>query len=187
MIYTRERPFMSYKIIFGTLRLPIAVPRGKSWTAALFLLGAVALQAQNPCDLTSAGIVSTADINAAISIALGQVGCAGNVLGLGTCNVVVLQRVVNASLSGACFAGQRHTVSITWTPSSSTNVIGYNVYRATTLTGQFVKLTTSPVPANGYADSNVQAGQTYIYAATSVDDLGNESVPTAQFVIVPYP
>ena len=66
-------------------------------------------------------------------------------------------------------------------------MIGYNVYRATTLSGSFVKLTTSPVPANSYADSNVQAGQTYVYATTSVDDLGNESVPTTQFVIVPYP
>jgi hypothetical protein len=151
------------------------------------LLGPVALQAQNPCDLTSAGIVSTADINAAVSMALGQVSCSGNILGLGTCNVVVVQRVVNASLSGTCFAGQRHTVSINWTASVSANVIGYNVYRATTLSGQFVKLTTSPVPANSYADSSVQAGQTYIYATTSVDDLGNESAPTAQSVIVPYP
>ena len=98
---------MSHRIIFDVLRVRFA-PRGiKSWTASigglLLLLGPIALQAQNPCDLTSAGIVSTADINAAVSMALGQTGCSGNILGLGTCNVVVVQRVVNCLVDGNVF------------------------------------------------------------------------------------
>ena len=166
------------------------------WRWSAFVVGFLALlwpavlaaQGLNPCDLTGDGTVNAADVNLAVSMALGQSACQGNVSGTGACTVVSVQRVVNAALSGTCVAGNVHTVSISWTASSSSNVVGYNVYRAATPGGPFVKMTTSPLTGTSFTDNRVQGGQTYFYAATSVDDLGNESVfsPTTS-VTVPFP
>jgi hypothetical protein len=132
-------------------------------------------QAANPCDLTGDSIVDSADVTAAVSTALGQSTCTGNIVGAGTCNAVTVQRVVNASLGGTCIAGNPHSASLTWNANPSANVVGYNVYRSASSTGQYVKLTSSPVIGTSYTDNTVQAGQNYNYVLTSVDDFGNES------------
>ena len=73
-----------------------------------------------------------------------------------------------------------HSVSMSWSPSPST-VIGYNVYRGTTLGGPYPsKLTTSPQSATSLVDNTVMAGTTYYYVATSVDQNSVESVYSNQ-------
>ena len=69
----------------------------------------------------------------------------------------------------------QHTVSLSWTASTST-VSGYNVYRSTTNGSGYVKINTSLVSGLAYTDSNVTSGTTYFYVTTAVDSLGNESV-----------
>jgi len=69
----------------------------------------------------------------------------------------------------------RHSVALSWTASTSANVVGYNVYRGIAPDGTFTKLTPSPVAATGCTDYTVHAGETYYYAATAVDAGGNES------------
>jgi hypothetical protein len=68
----------------------------------------------------------------------------------------------------------QYTVSLSWDPSTS-NVTGYNVYRATQSGGPYVKLTSSPQPGTSYTDSVVQDGSTYFYVSTSVNSAGEES------------
>jgi fibronectin type 3 domain-containing protein len=68
-----------------------------------------------------------------------------------------------------------HTVTLSWTASTSTNVVGYYVYRGTVAGGPFTKVTSSPVPGTSYTDNAVQSGLTYFYVATAVDSGGNES------------
>lgn len=59
------------------------------------------------------------------------------------------------------------TVKLTWTPSDSSNVVGYNVYRGTVST-TLSKLALAT--ASTYTDSTVLHGPTYFYAVTSLGD-----------------
>jgi hypothetical protein len=60
-------------------------------------------------------------------------------------------------------------VVISWTASATAGVIGYNLYRGTTMGGPYpTKLNTSPVTGTIYTDNTVQAGQTYYYVATAI-------------------
>jgi fibronectin type 3 domain-containing protein len=68
-------------------------------------------------------------------------------------------------------------VSLTWNASSSTDVSGYNIYRApyTSTCGSFAKINPSLNAGTAYTDSNVTDGSSYCYAATTVDTSNNES------------
>jgi hypothetical protein len=67
-----------------------------------------------------------------------------------------------------------HSVSLSWSPSSSSGISYYNVYRGTVSGGPY-----SLLKNNGnstlYTDSNVQSGTTYYYVTTAVDSSGIES------------
>jgi hypothetical protein len=158
--------------------------------ASLWLLSSTAVQAQalNACDLTGNGVVDILDVQLAVNMAIGLAPCTANVAGQGVCNIVVVQRVTNAAMSGTCLTGVSHTASLNWTASTSSNVIGYNVYRATASGGPYTKITTSPVAGTTYTDPTVQAGQTYYYVTTAVDTSSNESVYSNQApAVVPTP
>jgi hypothetical protein len=79
------------------------------------------------------------------------------------------------SLSGTGIAPVQHSVTLSWTASTST-VSGYNVYRGTTNGGPYTKINSSLIAALSYTDSTVQSGTTYYYVTTAVDSSGNESV-----------
>jgi hypothetical protein len=66
-----------------------------------------------------------------------------------------------------------YSVSLSWNPSS--DVTGYNVYRSTSSSGSYTKINSSLDPVTAYTDGSVTAGQTYYYAATSVNSAGEES------------
>ena len=76
------------------------------------------------------------------------------------------------SLSGIGTATQ-YSVNLSWNPSSE--VIGYNVYRSTATNGKYSKINSSVNPNTAYTDGTVVSGQTYYYAATSVNSSGQES------------
>jgi hypothetical protein len=155
---------------------------------ALFLTP-TAIQAQNlsPCDLNQDGVISILDVQLAINMALGSTPCSANIAGPGVCNVVVVQRVTNAVLGGLCVSGLPHSVSVSWTASTSQNVT-YNVYRSTVSSGPYTKMTSQPVSATTYTDNTVQGGQVYFYVATAVDSSGNESVNSNQAqAVIPSP
>ena len=66
-----------------------------------------------------------------------------------------------------------YSVSLSWSASTS-DVVGYNVYRGTSA-GSYSKINTAPDSATTFTDSTVAAGVTYYYAATSVSSSGQES------------
>jgi uncharacterized repeat protein (TIGR03803 family) len=72
-----------------------------------------------------------------------------------------------------------HTVSLSWDASTS-QVIGYNVYRGTNPNGPYTKINSTLDAVTTYTDSAVQAGQTYYYVTTAVDSAGEESVYSNQ-------
>lgn len=145
-------------------------------------------QALNACDLNADGKVDLLDVQLATNMAIGTAACTANVAGSGVCNVVVVQRVVNAALTGTCMAGTLHTVTLKWTASTASNVVGYNVYRGTASGGPYTKITSTPVACSNYYDTAVQSGQTYYYVATAVDGSGTESAYSTQVqAAVPSP
>jgi hypothetical protein len=92
------------------------------------------------------------------------------------------------ALSGTGVTAAPHSVSLSWTPSTSSNVASYNVYRVTsssstapptpyTNLGSISATTCSPT-ACAYTDTGVQAGQGYWYYSTAVDTGDNESAPS---------
>ena len=77
-----------------------------------------------------------------------------------------------------------YSVSLSWSPSS--NVQGYNVYRSAVANGTYSKINSTLDPSTVYTDSTVVSGQTYYYAATSVNSTGQESslsTPPVQAVV----
>lgn len=146
----------------------------------LFLLPAMvpAQSTQNACDLNGDGAVNTNDVNLAVSMSLGSASCTANIIGPGVCNVVVVQRVVNAMTGGpdACVVGSGRSVVLTWVASTSTNVTGYRVYRSTVKGGPYNLIAPDLPAVVTYTDSTVQPGQTHYYVVTAVDGNNNASV-----------
>jgi len=60
----------------------------------------------SPCDLNTDGIVNVLDVQSMVSQALGTTACTNRLDGGATCDVIDVQRVVNAALGGACRVGQ---------------------------------------------------------------------------------
>ena len=75
-----------------------------------------------------------------------------------------------------------HAVTLTWTDSSTSGVVGYNVYRGTTTGGESSTPLNASTPINGatYTDVNVTAGATYYYYVTAVGSNGVQSAPSSE-------
>lgn len=79
------------------------------------------------------------------------------------------------SVAGTGVSSTAHSVTLNWEASSSSNVIGYYVYRSTVSGGSYTRLTSSAVAALKYTDGAVSAGETYYYAVTAVNASGTQS------------
>jgi fibronectin type 3 domain-containing protein len=68
-------------------------------------------------------------------------------------------------------------VDLSWTASSSSNVIGYNVYRAVyaSACGAYSKINAALAASTMYTDTSVANGQAYCYVTTAVDSSAVES------------
>jgi Abnormal spindle-like microcephaly-assoc'd, ASPM-SPD-2-Hydin/Protein of unknown function (DUF1573) len=69
-----------------------------------------------------------------------------------------------------------HWATLTWVASNSSQVTGYNAYRATESGGSYTKVNTSLITATTYTDYGAQSGQTYYYVVTAVNSSNLESV-----------
>jgi hypothetical protein len=91
---------------------------------------------------------------------------------------------------GASTAHAQYTIRITWTASvdaAANPSLTYDVYRASTCGGHFVKINAAPVANTNYLDASVATGAAYCYQVTSVLG-GVSSAPSNQAVaVVPPP
>jgi len=80
-------------------------------------------------------------------------------------------------LTGSGTAAATHSVALSWNTSTSSGILGYNVYRApyTTSCGAFAKLNPALNTGTLYTDTTVADGKDYCYATTAVDSSGGES------------
>jgi hypothetical protein len=144
-------------------------------TAGLFFFSISTWAQTNPCDLNGDGRVDATDVQAAINMSVGVSTCAANIAGPNVCNVIVVQRVINASMGGSCLTSSGlHVVSVTWTPSGSSNVTNYKVYRSTTSGGPYA-LVQMVGAVSSFNDTTVLSGTTYFYVITALDNTGAES------------
>ena len=66
-------------------------------------------------------------------------------------------------------------VILSWDPSQSPGIAGYNIYRSLTSGGPYGKINSSLDPNTAYDDTAVQDGTTYYYVTTAVNNQGQES------------
>ena len=78
------------------------------------------------------------------------------------------------AVSGTGGQVSAHSVAVSWNASTS-QVVGYFVYRQPATGGSFTKLNTTPVALTQFTDHNVQNGQSYTYVVTAIDADNNES------------
>jgi hypothetical protein len=91
------------------------------------------------------------------------------------------------SASSTVSVAAAHSVTLAWSPSSSSGVAYYNVYRGTVSGGPFTLLK-SGVGTTSYLDGNVISGSTYYYVTTAVDSSGAESAYSNQAkAVIPIP
>jgi hypothetical protein len=100
---------------------------------------------------------------------------------------VVSQADTTKAASATITVSAPHSVSLSWSASTSSGVSYYNVYRGTISGGPY-SLLRSGVTSASYTDSNVQSGKTYYYVTTAVDSAGAESVYSNQATaVIPMP
>ncbi|MGA8620625.1 MAG: hypothetical protein WB660_19130 [Candidatus Sulfotelmatobacter sp.] len=83
------------------------------------------------------------------------------------------------NLTGAgTAAGSTHAVNLSWNASTSPNISGYNVYRASysNACGSLSKINSVLNTSTLYTDSAVTDGASYCYATTAVNSSNEESV-----------
>ena len=145
--------------------------------------------AQTACNLvTTSGTPTQSDVNAAISMAIGATPCTANIMGADVCNVVVVQRVVNAAMGQPCVVGT-HSVTLTWGANTAGTypIAGYNVFRAPSSNPTaYVQINTALLTALTFTDAAVSNSAIYVYAITAVDSQGNQSAySTAATATIP--
>jgi hypothetical protein len=84
------------------------------------------------------------------------------------------------SLTGNGAVAAQHSVTLSWAASSSTGVVGYNIYRSSVSGGPYARVTSGPDASLSYTDTAVNAGSSYFYVVTAVEGNGTESTYSNQ-------
>jgi hypothetical protein len=101
------------------MKLKGTLSRALIFLVLLVIIPRLASSQSNPCDLNNDGTVNVTDVQLAVDMELGLLPCTANIDGLGACNPVVVQRVINAALTGTCV-----------TSSGSSSTFNVQVYGA---------------------------------------------------------
>jgi hypothetical protein len=82
-----------------------------------------------------------------------------------------------ATLTGTGTTAPVHSVNLSWSASTSSNVSGYNIYRAAyaSACGSFSKINSLLNTGTLYTDAAIVDGATYCYATTAVNTSNQES------------
>jgi hypothetical protein len=85
--------------------------------------------------------------------------------------------ISNKSVAPSGTGTSQHTVELSWNASTSSNVRGYNVYRATYTDscGAFSRINAELIMNTWYTDTDVTDGAFYCYATTAIDASNAES------------
>ena len=84
--------------------------------------------------------------------------------------------------------GEESSVTLSWettTDCDGNDVVGYNLYRGTTSGGPYTKVNTELITETTYTDTGIENGTSYYYVVKSVDEDGDEGVPTTELGVTP--
>ncbi len=152
----------------GGVTLTVTMAGTGSGSAASSPAGIVCPTACNAWFNSGTAVTLTATPDAGSAFA----GWSGACTGTGTCSLTMnVARSVTATFSLLV----SHVVDLSWSPSASQSVVGYNVYRSTAAGGPYRQINTALVAAPQFTDSNVLNGATYHYVTTAIDNTGAES------------
>jgi len=77
--------------------------------------------------------------------------------------------------------GAAPAVDLNWQPNTEADLAGYVVYRRDPAGGGWQRISSAqPVAPPAYRDDHVEAGHTYIYAVSAIDEEGHESERSAE-------
>ena len=77
-------------------------------------------------------------------------------------------------INGLLF-GQPEPVDLEWDANSEPDLAGYNIYRSNQSGSGYVRLNGPLITITSYSDDTIEAGQTYYYVCTAVNDADLES------------
>ncbi len=81
-----------------------------------------------------------------------------------------------------------HSVTLTWTASTSSGVTGYNIYRSEGKHSHYTRLNLGVISGTSFVDRCVRPGHTYHYRARAVGQRNAESANSEEAsVTVPTP
>jgi hypothetical protein len=130
------------------------------------------------------GLILSAGQTASLSATFAP-AATGNAMGSVTVTSDASNSPMTIKLSGTGAESVPHSVSLTWTGSTSA-VIGYNVYSSTVSGGPYTRLNTFAIATTNYTDASVEAGRTYYFVVTSISPDNVESAYSRQVsVIIP--
>jgi hypothetical protein len=169
---------------FGT----VTVGQSKSLTASLTATGSsitVSSANMSTSEFTISGLALpltlTAGQSASFTVSF-KPQASGAASANGSYNSNASNSSLSQALSGTGAAVPQHSVALSWNSSSST-VVGYNIYRGNTSGGPYSKINAMNADTT-FTDSSVQSGTTYFYVTTAVDGSGNESANSNQAQVV---
>jgi fibronectin type III domain protein len=87
-------------------------------------------------------------------------------------------------------ASANATVSLFWPSSPEGDVVGYNVYRASSADvpdSEWLRMTPQPITTVTYRDERVTIDRQYFYKVTAVDRFDNESKPSSAVSEIAHP
>jgi len=159
----------------GSYPLTITGTSGSLNNTATAALVVSASSGSTACDVNKDGSTNATDAQIAVN----------NYLSCPTANFQTFVSQVTTGVLGSCpVTTGIHTVSLSWTASTTTGVT-YNVYRATTSGGYnyAAPLNSAPIAGTSFTDCNVALGQPYYYVIRAVDGSGNQSVSTTEITV----
>ena len=149
---------------------------------SLFSPAAAWAQSFSACDVNKDGLINVVDVQIAIN---NELSCSSI-----TAFNTFWQQVITGVLTSCPVTTGIHTVSLSWTVSTTSGVT-YNVYRATTSGGYnyTTPLNSTPIPAPtsgstvSFTDCNVTLGQAYYYVIRAVNGSGTQSVNSTEVTV----
>ena len=91
------------------------------------------------------------------------------------CITKAILGVAVALVLGTPTLGQPLPVELEWDQNSESDLAGYNIYRSGQSGSGYVRLNGPLITTTSYSDDTIEAGQTYYYVCTAVNDGDLES------------
>ena len=146
---------------------------------AALTISSIALSGSNPTDFTENNTCGT-------SLAAGDsctvvISFTPSASGGFTASLSIADNASGSPQTVALSGTGMHVVVLSWSPSSTSGVEGYNVYRGTTSGGESTTpLNSTPFTGTTYDDETVQAGETYYYKVATVSSSGTQSTDSSE-------